>query len=321
VTASSEAIVDQAIAWHLSLTAASDDDWMRFTSWLEADVQHAAAYDRIVADDAFAAHCLDLGHEGRSSVSRVAEQQARWRRRGSWLMAGGGAIAASIAAVVMMPAGPSNSASHAIVTALGEHRSLTLGDGTRVELNGGTEIALADSGRSATLVRGQATFHVKHNESAPFEVISGNVVLRDVGTVFDVTRDGGRLGVQVAEGSVMFRPDREAVMVRQGMSLVSSDRDDRLVLRPVSPDSVGGWRGNRLTFRETPLRLIAAAVARTTGAPLSVSDKLAETPFTGTIRLVGNDAEDAAHVAALTGTTAHRDSGRWILTSGMDAPH
>ncbi len=110
-------------------------------------------------------------------------------------------------------------------------------------------------------------------------------------------------------------------MVRQGMSLISSDRDDRLVLRPVVPESVGGWRGNRLTFRETPLRLIAAAVARTTGAPLSVSDKLAETPFTGTIRLVGNDAEDAAHVAALTGTTARRDSGRWILTSGTDASH
>jgi transmembrane sensor len=321
VTASSEAIVDQAIAWHLSLTAASDDDWMRFTSWLEADVQHAAAYDRIVTDDAFAAHCLDLGEEARSSVTRATEQQARWRRRSGWLMAGGGAIAASLAAVVMLPAGPPKSASQAIVTAMGEHRSITLPDGTRVDLNGGTELALADSGRSATLVRGQATFRVKHNESAPFEVVSGNVVLRDVGTVFDVTRDGGRLGVQVAEGSVMFRPDREAVMVRQGMSLISSDRDDRLVLRPVAPDSVGGWRGNRLTFRETPLRLIAAAVGRTTGTRLSVSDKLAETPFTGTIRLVGNDAEDAAHVAALTGTTAHQDAGRWILTSGTDASH
>ncbi|QJU60338.1 DUF4880 domain-containing protein [Sphingomonas sp. AP4-R1] len=321
MTPSSEAIVDQAIAWHLRLTAASEDDWMRFTSWLEADSQHAAAYDRIVTDDALVAHTLDVGHEGRASVTRVAERSARWQKRSGWLLAGGGALAASVAAVVMMPSTQDETGRRVIVTAPGEHRSLTLADGSHVELNGGTELAVADSGRSATLVRGQATFNIKHNESAPFELVSGNVVLRDIGTVFDVTRDGGRLGVQVAEGAVMFRPDREAVMVRQGMSLVSSDRDDRLVIRHIAPESVGGWRDNRLTFRETPLRQIAAAVGRTTGTPLSVSDTLADTPFTGTIRLVGDDAKDAARIAALTGTRAHQDTGRWILTSVTDAPH
>jgi transmembrane sensor len=321
VTPSSEAIVDEAIAWHLRLTGASEDDWMRFTSWLEADAEHAAAYDRIVTDDIFAAHTLDLEREGRASVTRVVDQRAQWRRRGNWLLGGSGAIAASLAAVVMMPAHGPAGGMRSIVTAPGEHRSVNLADGSRVDLNGGTELALADSGRAATLVHGQATFHVRHNESAPFELTSGNVVLRDIGTVFDVTRDGGRLGVQVAEGAVMFRPDREAVMVRQGMSLTTSDREDRLVLRHVAPESVGTWRDNRLTFRETPLRLIASAITRTTGARLSVSDKLAETPFTGTIRLVGNEAEDAAHVAALTGTTARQDAGRWTLTSGTDAPH
>ena len=62
MSGASDAIVDQAIAWHLRLAHASDDNWMAFTAWLEADPAHAAAYDRIITDDIYAAPALDLEH-------------------------------------------------------------------------------------------------------------------------------------------------------------------------------------------------------------------------------------------------------------------
>lgn len=322
MTPASEAIVDQAISWHLRLAGASEDDWIRFTAWLEADAEHGAAYDRIVTDDIFAAPALDLAQEGRASVVRIVEDRTRWKRRSVWMLAAGGAVAASIGAIVVTPSLSPATDSRSIVTAPGEHREITLADGTRVQLNGGTELVLVSSNsRSARLVRGQATFHVRHDPRAPFELVSGDVVLRDIGTVFDVTQEGGHLGVQVAEGAVMFRPDREAVTVQEGMSLASSDRDDRLVLRRIAPETVGGWRNNRLTFRETPMRAVAAAVSRTSGTRLSVADELAETPFTGTIRLGADKAKDVAHLAALTGTSARLDAGRWVLMPVVDAPH
>jgi ferric-dicitrate binding protein FerR (iron transport regulator) len=126
--------------------------------------------------------------------------------------------------------------------------------------------------------------------------------------------------VQVAEGAVLFRPDHEAVTVHKGMALISTDREDRLILRPVAPENVGSWRANRLTFQQATLRSVAAAVGRTTGAKLAVTDELAERPFTGTIRLGSGSASDMAHLAALTGTLLHRKAGRWMLTSVADAP-
>ncbi|QHL90470.1 hypothetical protein GVO57_06010 [Sphingomonas changnyeongensis] len=78
---------------------------------------------------------------------------------------------------------------------------MTLADGSRVDLNGGTRIAL-DRGnpRFARLERGEALFTIVHDEARPFEVHAGDAVLRDLGTVFDVVREPDRLRVAVAEG-------------------------------------------------------------------------------------------------------------------------
>lgn len=315
-------IIDQAIAWHLRLSTADEEQWLSFVEWLELSPAHAAAYDRIVDDEIMTAPALDLQQEGHASIRRVEQERRRWQRRGGWAVAAAGALAASIAGLVYLPQAPHPaSGPRMIATAPGERRTVALADGTRIEMNGGTELQLASGdARQVRLSRGQAIFHVEHDPAHPFEVAMGDVTLRDVGTVFDVTREPGRLLVQVADGAVTYQPEGEALTLRKGMALASRDGDDRLVVTHIAADTVGGWRERRLTFRETPLRSVAAAIQRTTGASLTASDAVSTTPFTGSIRLVGDAEKDAQHLAALAGVAVRRDGAGWILISGSNAP-
>lgn len=46
-----DAVMQQAIAWHLRLRDASVADWEDFTAWLESDPAHNAAYEAVSARD------------------------------------------------------------------------------------------------------------------------------------------------------------------------------------------------------------------------------------------------------------------------------
>ena len=42
----------EAVAWHLCLATADGGAWTAFSDWLEADPQHARAYDALAVSDA-----------------------------------------------------------------------------------------------------------------------------------------------------------------------------------------------------------------------------------------------------------------------------
>lgn len=311
-----EGVVDQAIGWHLRLADASGADWHAFTDWLGEAPEHAAAYDRIATDDLLVAMATDVGAAPNAPIAMAIEPRPS-RRRGyrRWAFAGGAAVAAALVAIVVIPAPDPQATRYVVATAPGEHRAVTLADGTRIDLNGGTRITLDHaSTRLALLDAGQAMFHVRHDAAAPFEVRAAGVALRDLGTAFEVTRDERRLDVRVAEGAVLFRPDREAIALTPGMSLAKRDEEELPRLGRVPVADIGAWRTGRLSFSEARVRAVARTIERTTGIRLDVAPALAERPFTGSFRLTGRAERDIPHVAALAGVTyEHRHEG-WVLT-------
>jgi transmembrane sensor len=89
-------------------------------------------------------------------------------------------------------------------TSVGEQRSITLADGSIVELNAQSKVRIAfgDRQRDVELLEGQALFRVAKDHMRPFVVHAGTASVRAVGTQFDVNRK--RLGttVTVLEGRV-----------------------------------------------------------------------------------------------------------------------
>lgn len=89
-------------------------------------------------------------------------------------------------------------------TAHAEQRSWHLQDGSIVHLNSDSQIKVRFDGarRQVDLVRGQAVFKVAQDATRPFWVDAGDVVVKAVGTEFDVYRQSQGAVVSVMEGRV-----------------------------------------------------------------------------------------------------------------------
>jgi transmembrane sensor len=308
----------QAVAWHLRLPSAGATEWQAFTLWLEADPAHADAYDALTRADAELADAL-TPPDWSDTLPLAAANDDRPAPRRRWALAAFGGLAAAGVVGVMLPL-ESDPALRIVETPAGVRRAVMLADGSRIELNGGTRLAIDDSAsRLITLERGEATFRVTHDAAHPFVVQSGSMRLQDVGTVFNVARVGAHLGVQVAEGAVIFQPEHERITLTAGAALSHVDGETPR-MSGVAIGDVGSWRTGRLVFQQTPVRLVAAALERSTGSVVTVSPGLAETPFTGSIGMTGGADRLIPRVASLIGSRAEHVGGRWMLVGGHAGP-
>jgi transmembrane sensor len=89
-------------------------------------------------------------------------------------------------------------------TDIGERRSITLADGSTVDLNARSRLRIefSDTERRVELLDGQALFQVAKDPRRPFIVRSGETIVRAVGTQFDVYLKDSGTTVTVLEGRV-----------------------------------------------------------------------------------------------------------------------
>jgi len=115
------------------------------------------------------------------------------------------AVAASVLVVALGSAAWWQSARYPLYsTDTGERRSITLADGSTVDLNARSKLRVefSKNERRVELLDGQALFQVAKDKNRPFIVASGEATVRAVGTQFDVYRKSGGTTVTVLEGRV-----------------------------------------------------------------------------------------------------------------------
>ncbi|MFT3965098.1 MAG: FecR domain-containing protein [Sphingobium sp.] len=308
-------IRDAAVAWHIAMPTMTEDRWHAFVQWLEADPAHASAYDAVALADARLA-------EVKPAAPVVALPRRRplsaLSRRPVWI---GGAIAASLAALFAVTAQlrmSQPSGAYSVATPAGSTRTIAMGEGSAVTLNGDTRMAFdRDNPRSARLEEGEALFSVRHDAARPFEVALGRFRVVDLGTVFNIVRGRGRLSIAVSEGSVLFDPDGAKLTLQAG-DAITVDETANIVTRGKAM-KVGGWRDGEMEFAATPLGEVADAIHRRTGAEIMVNGPLSSQPFTGNVRILGDASLDARHLAELVGADIRRDGGKWVLSSPAQA--
>jgi transmembrane sensor len=93
-------------------------------------------------------------------------------------------------------------------TGIGEERSITLADGTTVDLNARSRIRVryTSHARVVDLIEGQALFSDVKLPNDPFIVRSHGLVVRAIGTQFDINREVTGTVVTVLRGAVAVRP-------------------------------------------------------------------------------------------------------------------
>ena len=154
-------------------------------------------------------------------------------------------------------------------TQIGEFRSVTLSDGTLVELNARTRVRIEyrKSLRRVALLEGQALFRVAKNASRPFLVVSNSTQVRAVGTQFDVNRESTGVIVTVIEGQVAVT-DLGSPAVSSGMPVTS-------------PTGMVLKSGSQLRVSEHTISIptstnVAAAIAWTQGTLVFDSELIAD---------------------------------------------
>jgi transmembrane sensor len=144
-------------------------------------------------------------------------------------------------------------------TSIGEQRSITMEDGSIVELNARSKVRIAfnERQRDVELLEGQALFRVAKDHQRPFVVHAGMTSVRAVGTQFDVNRKSSGTVVTVLEGRVAVLSAEPTVSEPQ--ILLASGEQMRVtpteVRKVESPDleAATAWTQHLLVFDGTAL--------------------------------------------------------------------
>ena len=266
-------ILEEAATWFVELSEGHLPDKVReqFSDWLRASPEHVRAYLQISAlwEDA------PLLGKGAEDVEALI---ARTRAAGNVVRVGKDRQPLSVRSRrFVTPLRSALAASLVLVaigitfwlqqrgvyeTTIGEQRSLTLADGSTIELNAQSRVRVhfTAAERSIELLEGQVLFHVTHDSARPFIVHSGAASVRAVGTQFDVDRRSGETVVTVVEGRVAVLPD----LLLQPASANAVDSSAPSISAPdFDLTGLGGARGLLLTAGEQ-VTLTAQASSRPT---------------------------------------------------------
>ncbi len=295
-------IIEQAAAWHVASTA-DDMDWDGFTIWLEADARHRLVYDELALSDAVLGEHLPALRTAFDEAAAHAEPGHPARRH--WRLWAGGALAASLAALIAVPTMLRDPIT--VYTTAGASRTVALADGSRIELAPRSRLAVDRDGTRITL-DGGAWFAIRHDPARTLSVSAGPVQISDIGTVFDVQSDAGTVRVAVSEGRIRVAGDTlgQAVDVSTGSAFTYDPAHGAAAVRSANTGDVGGWRDGRLSFTDTPLALVADDLTRYAGVSVAVPAQLRDRRFSGTL-VIGDGQAALRDLAQLMGLELRRD--------------
>jgi transmembrane sensor len=306
----SELILADAIGWRIRLRDGTAETWEAFVRWLDEDPARSELYDRVALAD------LDLDDAAIAlpvAANDGAPQGSFVSRRRRWLVAIPGVAAALIVGVIVAGQIRPAASPYVAATGPGEQRQIGLGAGSSAALNGATRLILdRNNPRAAELASGEALFSIRHDPDHPFELGAGGHVIRDLGTEFDVSRDGGRLSIGVVSGAVVLDPDGAAVTIRAGQRAIVEGRAPPVVAA-ADPAGIAGWRSGQLSYSAAPLARVVGQLSRTAGIAIDLDPSLADLSFTGSIHVEPDRAATVGALAAALGVEARRSGGGWSI--------
>lgn len=270
-----------------------------FVAWLRTSPEHVRAYLRV---SALWADAGMIDRERKRSIDELVERAkteanvvvlAPPERREShrpaathrrWII---GLAASLLMAVLISIVGVQHLGTDTYRTGIGEQRSITLADGSRVELNALSTMKVKFSAdeRRIDLTQGQALFRVAKQPERPFIVHSGGTEVKAVGTQFDVNRKQDRTVVTVLEGKVaVSERERFRPLSGEGPSLSSPillGAGEQVVVQPAAivvpqPADVQvavAWTEGLLMFDSAPLSEVVQEFNRHNLKPLVINDE------------------------------------------------
>jgi transmembrane sensor len=204
-------------------------------------------------------------------------------------------------------------------TAVGERKTLTLGDGSLIELNTDTRLRIASGdARKVWLERGEAFFQIKHDEAHPFFVLAGEHRVVDLGTKFLIRQDAARTEVALMEGSARFEStaanNKSAILKPGDIAYATADAMSVTKAPERTLANALGWRHGVIIFDRTTLAEAASEMNRYNTKQIVILDPAAAR-LTIHGRFPSNDTNAIVNVAQDVFALRVQNRGNEILIS------
>lgn len=275
----------EALRWVVRITSgeATRADALALADWRAQGPAHEAAF-REAAAFRRAVRAMDLppleAYAGRAS----ADRRVGLSRRA--LIGGGGAIAASLAALMavrpplgLWPSLAELQADHR--TLVGQPQTFAPTAGVLVDLNARSALSLTDGGQGFRLIDGEAFVGVRPARRGLFTVSAGAVRLSTRDGSLNVSTNATETCVTCLSGTLERGSGDPGGALRPGDQWVV-DASGQSRLDRVDPRLAVSWRQGVLLFQNTPLVRAVDAINRyRSGKILIASDALARRPING----------------------------------------
>lgn len=314
---------EQAIEWMVVMHSGRSGDSERaaFAQWLSADPRHAQAWQRLGA-------ALDttLGagqHRPRAdtvdaTLHKAAAQSGRRRRmlRGALAMGGVGMGSAWLAqSSGLLPDWRAD-----LHTATGERRTVTLADGSRLDLDARTsvDIVFGPHQRLVHLRQGQLLAHVQSAAPQPFVVRCRDGQVQSTGQRFMLRQEDERTLALALDSDLLLatRASGAGETLRRGASAYLDGHSISAAASVAMPDAATAWVQGMLHAEDMPLGQVLAALKPYRLGFVRVSAAAARLRVTGVYGLDDSDAT-LQTLADTLPIEVRRYQGGWLVRVEM----
>jgi ferric-dicitrate binding protein FerR (iron transport regulator) len=163
-------------------------------------------------------------------------------------------------------------------------------DGTKVWLNSGSQLSYHEIGKQRLAeLTGEAYFEIKHMEGSPFSVKANQIVVRDLGTTFNIKAYPGDkiIETSLVEGKAdIFTYEGNSIAsLKPGDCAVYHLNEKKTEIISVTQNVVSAWREGKFVFRNQRLEDIFIELSRWYDVKFKFENQeFKDYRFTGTIR-------------------------------------
>jgi transmembrane sensor len=249
--------------------------------WMQESLAHRVAYWRLEAAWEQTDRLAALRRPMRQTPPPAAPE-GNWPQRRWMFFARIAAAVVIVGALALTGAFYANKPSvKSYATEIGGRETITLRDGSQIELNTDStvRVALSNDERKVWLDKGEVFFQVRHNAKRPFVVIAEGHRIVDVGTKFSVRREARGLSVAVTEGEVRIEASGakgKPTTLTAGQVALAGATSVSIAKKPVDELSTElKWRNGLIEFRYSTLADAAKEFNRYNRNKLVIADESA----------------------------------------------
>jgi len=257
---SPDSVHAQAVDWllHIRSENCTETERHAFNIWLEASASHRQAYETVLAQWEWMEPFKAMNFPARDAALRYRGKSPRRL----FIYSAAATLLLAMGLTAFMPNGWLG-IPHTYVAEKGDRRTVTLADGSRIELNTESEVRVHFNRwqRSVEIIKGEAFFTVNHDAERPFEVHAGSGRIRDIGTAFEVYIKPEHVIVAVQEGIVEVQASGKRELTA-GQQLAFSNSGEFQTLQAQDVAGLTAWRQGNLVFRNRRLDDVLAEVGR-----------------------------------------------------------